>query len=109
MQMPVSPPYSDLEQRVLSRITEERWLELASELIRTGQPRSGNPLDPDLPPAEEEAISMLVAGKLEALGMEVTKHSAQPHRPNVLGVLKGRTAPLAHSQRPSRHLSGRRA
>ena len=33
---------------------------------------------------------MLVAGKLEALGMEVTKHSAQPHRPNVLGVLKGR-------------------
>ncbi|MDN4985105.1 M20 family metallopeptidase [Bradyrhizobium sp. WYCCWR 13022] len=90
MQMSVTPPYSDLEQRVLSRITEERWLELASELIRTGQPRSGNPLDPDLPPAEEEAISMLVAGKLEALGMEVTKHSAQPHRPNVLGVLKGR-------------------
>ena len=90
MQMSVSPPTSDLEQRVLSRITEERWLELASELIRTGQPRSGNPLDPDLPPAEEEAISMLVAGKLEALGMEVTKHSAQPHRPNVLGVLKGR-------------------
>ena len=44
----------------------------------------------DTPPAEEEAISMLVAGKLEAMGMEVTKHSAQPHRPNVLGVLRGR-------------------
>ena len=42
MQMPVTPPYSDLEQRVLSRITEQRWLDLASELIRTGQPRSGN-------------------------------------------------------------------
>ena len=39
--------------------------------------------------AEEEAISMLVAGKLEAMGMEVSKHSAQPHRPNVLGVLRG--------------------
>jgi acetylornithine deacetylase/succinyl-diaminopimelate desuccinylase-like protein len=81
---------SDLEARVLSAITEERWLALATELIRTGQPRAGNPLDPDLPPAEEEAISMLVAGKLEAMGMQVSKHSAQPHRPNVLGVLRGR-------------------
>jgi acetylornithine deacetylase len=83
-------PDSELEARVLSHITEERWVELATELIRTGQPRSGNPLDPDLPPAEEEAISMLVAGKLEALGMTVSKHSAQPHRPNIVGVLKGR-------------------
>jgi formylaminopyrimidine deformylase len=83
-------PDSELEARVLSHITEERWLALATELIRTGQPRSGNPLDPDLPPAEEEAISMLVAGKLEALGMTVSKHAAQPHRPNIVGVLKGR-------------------
>lgn len=90
MNMTVAPVLSAIEAEVLSRITEERWLTLATELIRTGQPRSGNPLDPDLPPAEEEAISMLVAGKLEALGMEVTKHSAQPHRPNVLGILKGR-------------------
>lgn len=81
---------TDLEADVLSRISEERWLALATELIRTGQPRSGNPLDPDLPPAEEEAISMLVAGKLEAMGMAVSKHSSQPHRPNVLGVFKGR-------------------
>jgi acetylornithine deacetylase/succinyl-diaminopimelate desuccinylase-like protein len=90
MQQLATPPLSDLEARVLSGITEERWLALATELIRTGQPRSGNPLDPDLPPAEEEAISMLVAGKLEAMGMQVSKHSAQPHRPNVLGVLRGR-------------------
>jgi formylaminopyrimidine deformylase len=95
MQQHATPPLSDLalsdlEARVLSAITEERWLALATELIRTGQPRSGNPLDPDLPAAEEEAISMLVAGKLEALGMQVSKHSAEPHRPNVLGVLKGR-------------------
>jgi formylaminopyrimidine deformylase len=90
MQQFATPPLSDLEARVLSAITEERWLALATELIRTGQPRSGNPLDPDLPPAEEEAISMLVAGKLEAMGMQVSKHSAQPHRPNVLGVLRGR-------------------
>jgi formylaminopyrimidine deformylase len=90
MQQLATPSLSDLEARVLSGITEERWLALATELIRTGQPRSGNPLDPDLPPAEEEAISMLVAGKLEAMGMQVSKHSAQPHRPNVLGVLRGR-------------------
>lgn len=90
MQMLATPTFSEIEARVLSHITEARWLELATELIRTGQPRSGNPLDPDLPAAEEEAISMLVAGKLEAMGMAVTKYSAQPHRPNVLGVLKGR-------------------
>ena len=90
MQMTTTFPATDLETAVLARITEERWLTLATELIRTGQPRSGNPLDPDLPAAEEEAISMLVAGKLEALGMAVTKHAAQPHRPNVVGVLQGR-------------------
>lgn len=88
--MDMTPRLAELEADVLSRITEERWLTLATELIRTGQPRSGNPLDPDLPPAEEEAISMLVAGKLEALGMAVSKHAAQPHRPNIVGVLKGR-------------------
>jgi formylaminopyrimidine deformylase len=90
MQTSVPSPATELEERMLSLITEDRWLGLATELIRTGQPRSGNPLDPDLPPAEEEAIAMLVAGKLEAMGMKVSKHSAQPHRPNVLGILKGR-------------------
>jgi formylaminopyrimidine deformylase len=90
MQMDATPRVTEFEADVLSRITEERWLALATELIATGQPRSGNPLDPDLPPAEEEAISMLVAGKLEALGMRVSKHAAQPHRPNIVGVLKGR-------------------
>ena len=90
MQMDSTPRVTEFEADVLARITEERWLALATELISTGQPRSGNPLDPDLPPAEEEAISMLVAGKLEALGMSVSKHAAQPHRPNIVGVLKGR-------------------
>jgi acetylornithine deacetylase len=88
--MAATPVFSELEARVLSGITEQRWLTLATELIRTGQPRSGNPLDPDLPPAEEEAIAMLVAGKLEAMGMAVTKHAAQPHRPNIVSVLSGR-------------------
>ncbi|MFT5799727.1 MAG: acetylornithine deacetylase/succinyl-diaminopimelate desuccinylase-like protein [Candidatus Azotimanducaceae bacterium] len=78
-----------LEKRVLDRISEERWLKLASELIRTGQPRSGNPLDPDMPGGEEEAIAMLTAGKLEALGMDVQTLADVPGRPNVLGTIKG--------------------
>ena len=31
---------SEVEESVLKRITEERWLSLAAELIRTGQPRA---------------------------------------------------------------------
>ena len=54
---------SELQSSVIDRITEERWLTLATQLIRTGQPRSCDPLDPDLPTGEEEAIAMLVAGK----------------------------------------------
>ena len=79
----------DLHQRVLDRISEERWVDLATQLIKTGQPRSCDPLDPDLPPGEEEAIAMLVAGKLEAMGMNVSTYESMPHRPNVVGVLKG--------------------
>lgn len=81
------------EAAVLERITEARWLALATELIRTGQPRSGNPLDPDLPGAEEEAIAMLVAGKLEALGMTVEIHEKTRRRPNVVGRLSGGDGP----------------
>ncbi|MEO0401664.1 MAG: M20 family metallopeptidase, partial [Pseudomonadota bacterium] len=80
---------SALEDRVLARITEDRWLKLAAELIRTGQPRSGNPLDPDMPGGEEEAIAMLTAGKLEALGMTVETYADVPGRPNVVATLKG--------------------
>ena len=80
---------SEVEESVLNRITEERWLSLAAELIRTGQPRSGNALDPDLPGGEEEAIAMMVAGKLEAAGMSVKTYESVRHRPNVVGSLAG--------------------
>ena len=76
-------------EKVLERITEERWVELAAQLIKTGQPMASDPLDPDLPPGQEEAIAMLVAGKLEAMGMDVKTYESMPHRPNVVGVLKG--------------------
>ncbi len=64
---------TEREKLVLQHITQDLWLDLACEMIRTGQPRSTNPLDPNIIETEEEAIAMLVAGKLEALGMEVKK------------------------------------
>ncbi len=80
---------TEREKLVLQHITQDLWLDLACEMIRTGQPRSTNPLDPNIIETEEEAIAMLVAGKLEALGMEVKKYESQPRRPNIVGVLKG--------------------
>ena len=80
---------STIQNNVLDHITEERWLTLATQLIKTGQPQACDPLDPDLPSGQEEAIAMLVAGKLEALGMSVETYESMPQRPNVVGVLKG--------------------
>ena len=80
---------SDLEKKVLARITEERWLALTTEMVRTGQPHSVNPLDPDIPAGEEESIALFVAGKLESMGLQVEKYESQRHRPNIVGYLKG--------------------
>jgi acetylornithine deacetylase/succinyl-diaminopimelate desuccinylase-like protein len=80
---------SDLEQRVIARVHESEWLDLTTEMVRTGQPHSVNPLDPDILAGEEESIALFVAGKLEAMGFEVEKFESQPHRPNVVGRLKG--------------------
>lgn len=83
---------SDLEHRVLAAITEEGWLALARELIPTGQPAAENPLDPDLPPGSEEAIALLLAGKLEVLGFTVDTPAKRPGRPNVVGTWAGQGA-----------------
>ena len=48
-----------LVDKVTARITEARWQTLASELIKAGQPLSGNALDPDIEGAQEEAIAIL--------------------------------------------------
>ncbi|MBC8050915.1 MAG: M20 family metallopeptidase [Chitinophagales bacterium] len=70
-------------------ITEDRWLELASDLIRIGQPEACNPLDPDLPSGSEETIARRVATELSALGFDIELLAAEPGRPNVLGRLPG--------------------
>ncbi|MFT6387228.1 MAG: acetylornithine deacetylase [Cellvibrionaceae bacterium] len=78
-----------LENSIVNRITEQDWLDLTIEMVRTGQPHSVNPLDPDIPAGEEEAIALFVAGKLEAMGFTVEKFESQARRPNVVGTLKG--------------------
>jgi acetylornithine deacetylase len=83
------PDLTELEIKVIDRITEEDWMNLTVEMVRTGQPNSVNPLDPDIPAGEEEAIALFVAGKLEAMNFDVEKYESQPHRPNVVGRLKG--------------------
>ena len=80
---------TELEERVIARVDEAEWLDLTTEMVRTGQPRSVNPLDPDIPAGEEESIAIFVAGKLEAMGFEVEKYESQPKRPNIVGRLKG--------------------
>ena len=86
---PEKNPLTALEDRIIARIDEAEWLELTTEMVRTGQPNSVNPLDPDIPAGEEEAIALFVAGKLEAMGFEVEKYESQPRRPNIVGRLKG--------------------
>jgi len=89
MNAAVATPLSEREERVLSRITEEAWLALAVELVGIGQPAAENPLDPDLPGAQEEAIALHVAGQLQVLGFEVTRPTKTAGRPNVIGVWPG--------------------
>jgi acetylornithine deacetylase len=80
---------SALEQSVISRITEQRWLALAEELIPTGQPGSVNPLDPDVPSGSEEQIARRVAAELTDIGFEVELVAERSGRPNVIGRWPG--------------------
>ncbi|MCV6597914.1 MAG: M20 family metallopeptidase [Mangrovicoccus sp.] len=80
---------SDLEQRVCALIHEQDWLDLATDLIACGQPLSGNALDPDQPPAQEEAIAHMVAAQLAGMGFAIDMPVKRRGRPNVLGRIKG--------------------
>jgi acetylornithine deacetylase len=81
-----------VEQRVLERITEAAWLDLAYELVPAGQPDAENPLDPDQAPAREEGAALLIADKLRDMGFAVELKSKREGRPNVIGVLAGAPA-----------------
>ena len=79
----------ELQETLVNGINEQEWITLTTEMVAIGQPNSTNPLDPDVPAGEEEAIALFVAGKLEAMGFDVSKHYSQEKRPNIVGVLKG--------------------
>ncbi len=81
--------FSDLEQTVADTVTEAAWQALATDLIRCGQPLSGNALDPDQPSAQEEAIAHMVAGELKGMGFDVEMPTKTRGRPNVVGRIKG--------------------
>src|SRR5260221_9780774 len=80
---------TEIERRVLDRITEKAWLDLACELIPAGQPEAENPLDPEDTAAREEGIALLIAEKLRAMGFAVELHTRREGRPNVVGVIAG--------------------
>jgi len=80
---------TELERRVLNRITEQAWLDLTCELVPAGQPDAENPLDPDEPPAREEGAALFVADKLRAMGFDVSLPTKREGRPNVVGILEG--------------------
>jgi acetylornithine deacetylase/succinyl-diaminopimelate desuccinylase-like protein len=80
---------TEIERRVLDRITEKAWLDLTCELVPAGQPEAENPLDPDEAPAREEGAAIFIAGKLQEMGFAVTFPTKREGRPNVVGILKG--------------------
>lgn len=80
---------SELEQRVLSFITEKAWLDLTCELVPAGQPEAENPLDPDEAPAREEGAALFIGGKLAEMGFSVSFPTKREGRPNVIGILEG--------------------
>jgi acetylornithine deacetylase len=86
-----STSQADNSHRVLSEITEQRWLSLVRVLIPAGQPGAENPLDPDMPPAREEGIAQVVGEKLREMGLAVEFVAKRPGRPNVIGTLPGRS------------------
>jgi acetylornithine deacetylase/succinyl-diaminopimelate desuccinylase-like protein len=81
---------SPLEKQVMASITEDKWLRLTRELVIAGQPAAENPLDPDMPSGHEEGIALVVADKLNAMGLTVELKAKEPGRPNVIGTWKGR-------------------
>ena len=92
-----------IESRVLAQVSEAAWLELASALIPAGQPEAENPLDPDEPPAREEAAALFVADILRRMDVSVDLVAKRPGRPNVVGILPG-TDPAGRSLILNDHL-----
>ena len=81
--------FTEIESRVLAKISEPAWLDLACALIPAGQPEAENPLDPDEPPAREEGAALFVADILRRMDFSVDLVAKRPGRLNVVGILPG--------------------
>lgn len=76
---------TDLQEKVLAGITQEKCVQLIKDLVPTGQPGCGNSIDPEFPMAHEEDISKQVGQHLQSLGLDVEWVAAIEGRPNVVG------------------------
>ena len=79
----------ELRERIIASIKEEELIEFIKEIIRAGQPAAENPMDQSLPGGKEEGVSLVVAEKMRASGIDVQLHSEIAGRPNVVGIKKG--------------------
>lgn len=70
----------DIEKRVLDQISRKEVVELLRELVQTPSVN---------PPGEEKEISQLVSARLKQMGIEVQSVAVDPHRPNIVGRLRG--------------------
>lgn len=78
-----------LRERIIASIKEEELVEFMKEVMRAGQPAAENPFDSSLPGGKEEGVSLVVADKIRAMGIDVQLHSEIAGRPNVVGIKKG--------------------
>ncbi|MEM9512740.1 MAG: M20 family metallopeptidase [Cyanobacteria bacterium P01_E01_bin.48] len=78
--------FTQLEDKVLAEITEERCLALIKAMVPVGQPVCGNSIDPEVPAGYEEDISNFIAAKLSTLDFQVEQVEALPGRPNVVAT-----------------------
>ncbi len=79
----------ELRERIIASIKEEELIEFIKEIMRAGQPAAENPMDQSLPGGNEEGVSLAVAEKMRASGIDVQLHSEIAGRPNVVGIVKG--------------------
>jgi len=79
----------ELRERIIASIKEEELIEFIKEIMRAGQPAAENPMDQSLPGGKEEGVSLVVADKIRASGIDVQLYSEIAGRPNVVGIRKG--------------------
>jgi acetylornithine deacetylase/succinyl-diaminopimelate desuccinylase family protein len=71
---------ADFERKVLDAIDEQGTIDFLRQMIRS---------DSQNPPGLEKETALLIAEKLESIGVRVDLHEIEEGRPNVIGVIEG--------------------